>query len=74
MASCDHCFIHGNLVYGNGTGTNNFINLTGGANNLVSDNFLACTIAQYNVTCSDATSGAWINNHCTNGDTTAPPI
>ena len=70
----DHCFVHGNLIYGDGTGTNNFIDLTGSGNNVVSDNWLSCTIAQYDVTCSDATSGAWLNNHCIDGDTTANPI
>jgi len=67
------CAIYRNLIYGSAVGTNNFIDLTGGANNIVADNWLACTIAQYNTTCSDATSGAWINNHCTNGDPAAPP-
>jgi hypothetical protein len=68
------CAIYRNLIYGSAVGTNNFIDLTGGASNIVADNWLACTIAQYDVTCSDATSGAWINNHCTNGDPAAPPV
>jgi len=66
--------IHGNTIQGDPTGTNNYINLTGGASNLVSDNYLACTIAQYDVTCSDSTSGSWVGNKCTNGTATAPPI
>jgi hypothetical protein len=66
--------IHGNTFQGDPTGTNNYINLTGGGNNLVSDNYLACTIAQFDVTCSDATSGSWVNNHLTNGPNTAPPV
>jgi len=67
--------IHSNTIQGAPAGTNNMINLTGAtATNLVSDNWLSCSIAQYDVTCSDATSGAWVNNHCTNGDTTAPPV
>lgn len=74
LEDSDNCFIHANLIWGDGTGTNNFIDLTGGGSNLVTDNYLACTIAQYDVTCSDATSGAWVNNHCINGDTTANPI
>ena len=68
------CMIYNNMINGDGTGTNNFIDLTGGANNFVANNYLACTIAQYDVTCSDATSGAWIGNYCTNGPTAAPPI
>jgi hypothetical protein len=63
-----------NAIQGNGAGTNNFINLTGGASNLVGANLLGCTIAQYDTTCSDATSGAWVGNQCTNGPTTAPPV
>jgi hypothetical protein len=74
LGASDGNFIFNNRIYGDGTGTNNFVDLTGGQGNTVSDNYLACTIAQYDVTCSDATSGAWINNHCTNGDTTAPPV
>lgn len=68
------CMIYDNLISGDGTGTNNFIDLTGGSNNLVANNYLGCTIAQYDVVCSDATSGAWVGNHATNGLITAPPI
>ena len=74
MAASDANAIHGNIINGDPTGTNNFIDATGSADNIVSDNFLACTIAQYDVTCSDATSGAWVNNHCTDGDTVLPPV
>jgi parallel beta-helix repeat protein len=74
LLTSDSNFIYNNRVYGTAAGTDNFIDLTGGSKNLVSDNYLACSIAQYDVTCSDATSGAWINNHCTNGATTAPPL
>jgi hypothetical protein len=66
--------IHENVINEDPTGANNYINLTGGGNNIVSGNWLGCTIAQYDVACSDATSGQWVNNHCTNGDTTAPPL
>jgi len=68
-----HNQIVGNVIQGAGAGINNMINLTGGADNVVTDNTLTCTIAQYDTTCSDATSGAWGFNHCTNGDTTAAP-
>lgn len=62
-----------NVIQGNGAGANNMINLTGGGDNVVTGNTLSCTIAQYDTTCSDATSGAWGGNHCSNGDTTAAP-
>jgi hypothetical protein len=69
-----NCMIYRNAIYGDATGTNNFIDLTGGADNIVFDNWLACTTgAQYNTTCSDATSGAWVNNHCIDADTGAAP-
>ena len=66
--------IHNNTIEGTAGGTNNYINLTGGGGNLVSQNMLACTIAQYDVTCSDAGSGSWVGNLCTNGTAVAPPI
>lgn len=69
-----YCVIYRNAISGNAGGTNNFIDLAGGNGNLVFDNWLGCSIAQYDVTCSDSTSGAWVNNHCINGDTTAPPV
>jgi hypothetical protein len=66
--------IHANRIFGDGTGTNNFVDLTGGNANIVADNWLGCTIGEYDTTCSDATSGSWVNNHCENGDTTLPPV
>jgi len=69
----DYCQIMHNYIRGSATGTNNFINLTDGSDNLVGDNWLSCTIAQYDTTCSDTTSGSWGGNHCEDGDTTAAP-
>ena len=60
-------------IQGAGAGVNNMINLTGGGDNLVAGNILSCTVAQYDTTCSDATSGAWVANHCTDGSPVAPP-
>jgi len=73
MINGDFNTIHANTIQGTPAGVNNFIDLTGGASNLVSNNWLSCTIAQYDTTCSDATSGSWVHNMCTNGPTTAPP-
>ena len=73
ITSGDHNQIISNTIQGAGGGANNMINLTGGADNLVCQNCLSCTIAQYDTTCSDATSGSWGGNHCSNGDTTAAP-
>jgi len=70
----DQNTIHANAIQGNPAGTNNYINLTGGGNNLVSDNWLACANgAEYNLTCSDSTSGSWVSNHTTTGDPILPP-
>jgi len=69
----DNCAIYRNLIYGTAGGTNNFVDLTGGANNIVADNYFACTIAQYDTTCSDTNSGAWLHNSCSNGIPAAPP-
>ena len=65
--------IRDNWIRGNPAGANNYINLTGGADNIVANNYLGCNIGQYDSTCSDSNSGAWISNFCTNGPTTAPP-
>lgn len=73
MLSGDANQIVSNVIQGSGAGANNMINLTGGGSNVVVDNALTCTIAQYDTTCSDATSGAWVNNHCTDGSPVAPP-
>lgn len=67
------CMIVANMINGNPAGANNFIDLTGGSNNFVANNFLACSIAQYDSTCSDATSGSWLGNYCTDGSPVAPP-
>jgi hypothetical protein len=73
LPACDHEVIQGNIFNEAAGGTNNMINLTGGVSNFVCDNYFACTIGQYDTTCSSAGSGAWVNNHATNGDITAPP-
>ena len=73
ITSGDNNTIMHNTIEGNGAGTNNMINLTGGASNLVGGNYLSCSIAQYDTTCSDATSGSWGGNECNNGATTAAP-
>jgi len=73
MLAGDNNQIVGNVIQGDPAGVNNMINLTGGANNVVSDNALTCTIAQYDTCNSDATSGSWGGNRCSNGFTTAAP-
>ena len=72
-AGNSECMIHANVIHGDPAGTNNLIDLAGGGSNMVTDNWLSCSVAQYDTTCSDATSGQWVNNHCTDGDPVAPP-
>ena len=73
MTSGDHNQIIGNIIEGAGAGVNNMINLTLGTNNVVGGNYLTCTIAQYDTTCSDTNSGSWGGNECANGPTAAAP-
>ena len=74
LGGCVDNHIYGNAIFGDGGGTNNFIDLTGGGGNLVSRNTMSCTLgAEYNTTCSDATSGSWIHNLLENGPTVANP-
>lgn len=75
LEDVENCVIHGNIIKGDATGTLNYIDLTGGGNNLVSDNWLGCTLAQYAVpnTCAGAVTDSWLNNHCIDGDTVANP-
>jgi parallel beta-helix repeat protein len=73
LPTTDACFIYANRIYAAAAGANNMIDLTGWALNTVADNYLSCTIAQYDTTCSDATSGAWLFNHCSDGSPVAPP-
>lgn len=65
--------VHENVINGAPGGTNNMINLTGGSGNMVSGNWLSCDKTEYNTTCSDATSGKWVNNHCDDGEAVLPP-
>ena len=69
----DDNVIRGCAINGAPGGTNNFINLTGGATNLVADCQFSCSKAQYDTTCSDGTSGSWVNNWCSDGSPVAAP-
>lgn len=74
LDGCTGTFIYDNRIMGAPAGTDNFIALAGGATNTVTNNWLACTIAQYDATCDGGGAGnAWINNHCIDGDPLAIP-
>lgn len=54
------------------------IDLAGGGANMVFDNYLSCARGtgvngDFGNFCSGTASDAWVNNHCTNGDTTITP-
>jgi len=69
----DFCYIFANRIHGTPAGVRNYfvIDDGGGSANLVSDNWFGCTLAQYAVTCEGGGNGAWVNNHCIDGDTVA---
>jgi hypothetical protein len=71
--SANDNIISGNEIDSTPAGVDNFIDLAGGTGNLVADNWLACTILQYDTTCSDGASGMWVRNHCQDGETAANP-
>jgi len=69
--------IHGNVIVAAAAGANNMINLSGGVGtlNMVSDNYLSCSVAQYDTTCSPGGGGTdtWVRNHLVNGESAANP-
>jgi hypothetical protein len=72
LEDTDECIIHGNVIMGDDGGTANYIDISGGNECIVSDNWLGCTKAQYPVTCTDGVGNSlWVNNHCVDGDTLA---
>lgn len=74
MLAVTGCHIHHNTIMGDPTGTDNYIDLTGGVTNSVHHNVLNCSLgAQFNLTCSSAGSGAWVQNYLLNGPNLAPP-
>ena len=79
----DDNLIYGNWVYNQDAenaalATDEGINLTGGARNMVANNWLSCALpvaanGDYADLNSGSASDAWINNHCLNGDATTTP-
>ncbi len=79
----DDNLIYGNWVYNQDAenaalATNEGINLTGGARNMVANNWLSCALpvaanGDYADLNSGSASDAWINNHCLNGDAVTTP-
>jgi parallel beta-helix repeat protein len=65
----DNCFIYNNrIVSPDPTAvTATMIDLDGN-DNLVSDNYLACTMAQANTLAAKGAGDFWVFNHCTDGE------
>ena len=76
LPDSDNCHIYSNWIHGT-VGALAFIDLTGGVTNLVADNWLGCSVADYTggagPTCADGAGDAWVNNHCITGDPIANP-
>jgi hypothetical protein len=75
LPGAGHNHIYGNRIFGDPAGALNFIDLTdvGATGNLVSQNVLGCTLAQYAATCADSLDDAWVSNYCIDGPTVANP-
>lgn len=70
------CSVFGNIIKGDPTSALNYIDFTTNATNggnMVADNWLGCTLAQYAVTCADGSGDFWVRNHCRDGETAANP-
>jgi hypothetical protein len=83
LGGSDACLIDSNWIYnGNAEGgaaaTNEGINTTGGANNIITNNYLSCLLpVPANGDLDDlntaAATDAWIANNCLNGRQTTNP-
>jgi len=73
LEEAEHMFISGNWIYRQNKALNSFINLQNGSNNLVSQNVLACDLADYPTVCKDGANDAWCHNYCNDGVTTGNP-
>jgi hypothetical protein len=83
LGGADNNHIHRNSIYnGNAQGgaaaTNEGINLTGGGDNQVFDNYFSCLLpvpanGDWDDLNTGAATDAWIGNHCMNGLATTTP-
>jgi len=83
LGGCDDNIIQRNTIYNSNAqtpaaATDEGIDTTGGARNMVSDNYFSCALpapaaGDYDDLNTAAATDAWINNHCLNGDTTTNP-
>lgn len=75
LEDVSNCVIHANHIMGDETGTANYIDLAGGANNIVTSNWLGCNLAQYAAggTCVGGATDRWVQNYCLDGPTVGNP-
>ncbi len=79
----DDSLVAGNYIYngnaqGAGAATDEGIDMTGGARNIVSNNYFSCLLpvpaaGDYDDLNTAAATDAWINNHCMNGPAVTNP-
>jgi hypothetical protein len=78
LDDCDNGEIYNNRIFnaaaqGGGAATNQGINTSAGVNNIVSDNFFSCVLANWDTFNSAAATDAWINNYVMDGEPEANP-
>ena len=66
--------IHNNYITGNPATADSYINTNGGSGNMVSQNSLVSTLAQYvGGNCNSAATDGWVQNYCIDGPSVALP-
>jgi len=74
LQGVDGSMIHQNWIIGDPTVANSYINLNGGGGNLVSQNSLVSTLAQYvGGNCNSNVTDGWVQNYCVDGPSVALP-
>ena len=77
LQDSSYCHVYSNWINGDPTAAGSYVDFSGaGGSNLVADNWLGSTLAQYagvGGNCADGTADWWLNNHCIDGDTVANP-
>jgi len=74
LPGVDNCMIHQNYITGDPTVADSYINTNGGSGNVVSQNSLVSTLAQYvGGNCNSAATDGWVQNFCIDGPSVALP-
>ena len=83
LGGCDHNHVKSNQIYnsnavGAAAAANEGINTTGGARNMVCDNWFSCLLpvpanGDWDDLNTASATDAWVNNHCMDGDNVTNP-